>query len=252
MGDDCDPENKGVSREQGPSHQDSASHCSRCLLAGHYGRELLRPASLIVILIALLNCACLSTHLPPLSKETGAFTPLADERTLWSQSRQEEQTINAGQLVYTDPTVDGYLGAVLERITPPALSGKTEAAPAVHVVLDPRLNAFALPHGAIYVTTGLLAALETEDQLAAVLGHELTHIENRHQLREDRALRNRQITFATIGAIGSAAAYIGESKALADHNYAKASSIDQLAGLFLGPGLQTCIPCFVQRLQSRS
>ena len=42
------------------------------------------------------------------------------------------------------------------------------------------VNAYAAPTGPIYVTTGLLEILETDDQLAAVLGHELSHSERRH------------------------------------------------------------------------
>jgi predicted Zn-dependent protease len=41
-------------------------------------------------------------------------------------------------------------------------------------------NAFALPGGKIYVSRGLLALVQTEDELAAVLGHEITHAAERH------------------------------------------------------------------------
>lgn len=41
-------------------------------------------------------------------------------------------------------------------------------------------NAYAAPTGPIYVTTGLLALLKTDDEVAAVLGHELSHSERKH------------------------------------------------------------------------
>ncbi len=48
-------------------------------------------------------------------------------------------------------------------------------------VLDtPVINAFALPGGYVYVTRGILARMSSEDELAAVLGHELTHVAARH------------------------------------------------------------------------
>jgi predicted Zn-dependent protease len=48
------------------------------------------------------------------------------------------------------------------------------------VVLDsPEVNGFALPGGWIFVTAGLLETMETEDELAAVMAHELGHIANR-------------------------------------------------------------------------
>jgi predicted Zn-dependent protease len=47
-------------------------------------------------------------------------------------------------------------------------------------VNDPEVNAFALPGGKICITRGLLARLESEDGLAAVLGHEVGHVTARH------------------------------------------------------------------------
>ena len=52
-------------------------------------------------------------------------------------------------------------------------------------VLDtPDLNAFAVPGGYVFVTSGLLANLNSEAELAAVLAHEIAHITERHQLRQ--------------------------------------------------------------------
>jgi len=48
-------------------------------------------------------------------------------------------------------------------------------------VLDtPVINAFALPGGYVYVTRGILARMSSEDELAAVIGHEMTHVDARH------------------------------------------------------------------------
>ena len=45
------------------------------------------------------------------------------------------------------------------------------------------INAFAVPTGYIFVTRGLLEALETEEELAAILAHEIAHVESRHSFR---------------------------------------------------------------------
>jgi predicted Zn-dependent protease len=44
-------------------------------------------------------------------------------------------------------------------------------------------NAFALPGGTIYITRGLLALLNGEDELANVIAHELAHVSERHHLK---------------------------------------------------------------------
>lgn len=52
-----------------------------------------------------------------------------------------------------------------------------------HVIDDPTVNAFAAPGGFIYVTRGILGYLESEAQLAGVVGHEIGHVTARHYAR---------------------------------------------------------------------
>jgi predicted Zn-dependent protease len=53
-----------------------------------------------------------------------------------------------------------------------------------HVVDDAAVNAFAIPGGFIYVTRGLLGAINTEAELASVLGHEIGHVTHRHSVQQ--------------------------------------------------------------------
>jgi predicted Zn-dependent protease len=59
------------------------------------------------------------------------------------------------------------------------------------------INAFALPGGPMFITTGLLAQLETEGQLAGVLAHELTHVVARHSAEQ---IAKTQLTQSLTGA----------------------------------------------------
>lgn len=52
-----------------------------------------------------------------------------------------------------------------------------------YVVLDAEVNAFALPGGYIIINTGILKKMKSYEELAALLGHEVTHINERHSLR---------------------------------------------------------------------
>ena len=55
----------------------------------------------------------------------------------------------------------------------------------VKIINDPKtLNAFCTPGGYIYVYTGLIKYLDSEDQLAGVMGHEIGHADKRHSMRQ--------------------------------------------------------------------
>ncbi len=108
----------------------------------------------------------------------------------------------------------------------------------VRVIEDPSLNAFAYPHGSLFVHTGLLARVENEDQLATVLAHEMTHVENRHMLRYRRGVQNREIA---IGAVAIAASIWAASEEIhqASHgHWGKAAAVDFFSDLVIGLGLE--------------
>ena len=70
--------------------------------------------------------------------------------------------------------------AVVDRLLTEDERASDAATVTVTVLRDPTLNAFALPTGHIFVHTGLLARVENESQLAAVLARELSHVSLRH------------------------------------------------------------------------
>lgn len=68
-----------------------------------------------------------------------------------------------------------------------------------YLLADPKtVNAFALPGGQIFITEALLRLLESEDELAGVLGHEVGHVLARHSAEH---LAKQQLTQSIIGAV---------------------------------------------------
>jgi beta-barrel assembly-enhancing protease len=77
-----------------------------------------------------------------------------------------------------DPALQAYVGKVGMHV---ASRGERQALPWRFVVVDaPAINAFAVPGGIIFITRGLYTLLETEDELAAIIGHEIAHVQRRH------------------------------------------------------------------------
>ena len=54
----------------------------------------------------------------------------------------------------------------------------------IQIVPDMSPNAFALPGGHLYITTGMIPILQNEDELACIMGHEVIHSNNRHSVQQ--------------------------------------------------------------------
>jgi predicted Zn-dependent protease len=92
----------------------------------------------------------------------------------------EEQTsiVEAEMGLYKDEDLERYVHSVAVRLLRHAPPQPFDYEFKVVDQVVP--NAFALPGGKIFLTRGLLALMGTEDELAAVLGHEITHAAERH------------------------------------------------------------------------
>jgi predicted Zn-dependent protease len=66
------------------------------------------------------------------------------------------------------------------------------------VVETDELNAFALPGGFIYVTSGLIEYVRTDDELAAVMAHEIAHVALRHGAQQLEYLAGAQLVLDTL------------------------------------------------------
>jgi predicted Zn-dependent protease len=81
-----------------------------------------------------------------------------------------------------DPELQAYVADIGKRMA--AKSERPNLPWEFHVVNDAAVNAFAIPGGFIYVTRGLLAHMNTEAELASVLGHEIGHVTARHSVQQ--------------------------------------------------------------------
>lgn len=97
---------------------------------------------------------------------------------------------------FDDIKLQTYVSNVMYKIAPQRYVDGRKSNVSITVVNDLTPNAFVLPNGATAITIGLLTELQSEDELAAVLAHEMTHFVFEHQIanvtqeikREKRAL----------------------------------------------------------------
>ena len=110
-------------------------------------------------------------------------------QALMEAARADEKRLEQSDALYNDPKLEAYVNQVAMRLI--AIVPEKGGGFRVKVIKDPHLNAFTYPDGFCYVYTGILARLENEAQLAALLGHEIGHYVNHHALNGIRHLQHQ-------------------------------------------------------------
>ncbi|MBN2200027.1 MAG: M48 family metalloprotease [Candidatus Aminicenantes bacterium] len=115
-----------------------------------------------------------------------------------SLGKETDASIKQTFGIYNDPNLTAYVNGVGMKLAP--LTHRPQLPYSFQILDTPVINAFAVPGGYIYVTRGILAMMNSEAELAAVLGHELGHVNARHSVR-----RMSQMILLQVGlAMGSA------------------------------------------------
>ncbi len=99
--------------------------------------------------------------------------------------------------IIEDPFIVDYIGHIGQKI----LAG-LQPQPFTynfHVINEDVYNAFAMPAGYIFINSGLLLAMEKEEELAGILAHEIAHVVARHI--SQRIARSKKIDLATMAGV---------------------------------------------------
>ena len=117
-------------------------------------------------------------NLPSLGDAGGAELSVQDERRLGALIMKDYRAFGA---VNTDAEMSAYITRLGNKIVQAASESPSNFE--FFLVTDKSVNAFAMPGGYIGVHTGLIAAAQTESELASVLAHEVGHVTQRHIAR---------------------------------------------------------------------
>jgi len=154
----------------------------------------LLAAALILVAVAVGQASRLPAQSPP--PDGGKSTPAEIE-----MGKQASAQIEKEHKLVDDPAAGERIQRIVARLAPhterPAIEYQ------VKIAADQGVNAFSLPGGYIYVTQGLLAAVESEDELAAVIAHEMAHVCLKHgmDLARREAKMNNQMALAVLAAV---------------------------------------------------
>jgi predicted Zn-dependent protease len=139
-------------------------------------RRLLASISILACAAALVLAACSSSPKPggEKKKRTILLTEYDDARVGAEASRDVEAEIG----LLGDPELDAYVSEIGRRLLRGVPRRSFHYQFAIVDQFEP--NAFALPGGYIFISRGLLALANSEDELANTIGHEIVHAARRH------------------------------------------------------------------------
>ena len=156
---------------------------------------------LLFALFALFNYYGNVTENPITGEKQRVQISPRQEIVLGMQSREQLAAQHGG--LYPDRNLQNYLDRVGKRVVEQSVAGKSTYPFEFHLLRDPQtVNAFALPGGQVFITAAMLSRLNSEAQLAGVLGHEVGHVIGRHGAEH---LARRQLGAALVNAVGVAA-----------------------------------------------
>ncbi len=196
-------------------------------------------------------------------REHSEYAAIVNSQPVSAAAFQDRQRFD---LLYDNPIVQGYVNRLGQSLTPQGSSRLY----AFKVTLNPIPEARSLSTGTIYISSGLLALVDNEAQLAYVLAHEIAHVEREHW-KEDVLIeaglrryqqhknRTRRIFAKTltllVGPVLRQPAVMPLPGARSDALFASlggAMGLDRLSGALSSPYIEQGLPTLVKLFTPRA
>jgi predicted Zn-dependent protease len=171
--------------------------------------------------VTALSIACVSAlagardpdiKLPDIGSSAAALVSPQDLHDYGAGMLQE---LRAYGLVLDDALLSDYINSLGYRLV--ANSGHSDTSFTFFIVRDEQINAFAAPGGFVAANAGLITAMQSEDELAGVIAHEIAHVQQQHILRafEDQKKMSVPIMLGMLGVMIAASGRTDDAAAAA-------------------------------------
>jgi len=151
-----------------------------------------------LLLSAALLSGCGSAIVNPVTGQS--------ERSVMNEQEEVAEGAKGHQEVlkeygaYNNAAVQSYVDALGQKLA--AKSHRSQLKWHFTVLDSPEINAFALPGGYVYVTRGIMAYMESEADLAGVIGHEIGHVTARHGAQRATSQQNAGLGVLAASVLG--------------------------------------------------
>jgi predicted Zn-dependent protease len=165
-----------------------------------------------------------------------AMTPTEQDRMVTEKHVEFQQALK--ESLSADHPLSRKVSAIGTKLVQ-AIPGGTPYTYRFHVVPNRAINAYAFPGGEIFINLGMISLMTSDEQLAAVLAHEIQHVEQRHFRHGFYRGISRSILFSmALGIFGDNTADALAEFSILGHGRAQESQADLLGlKLLYGAGL---------------
>ncbi|NND67339.1 MAG: M48 family metalloprotease, partial [Halioglobus sp.] len=158
---------------------------------------------LAVLLVAFPGTVAAKKY-KPINEIPGQVPETEEEEAVWQVGIAHQEEVRGGQELVNNAELEQYLEGIVAR-----LMGDMVATIGLEVDVlvfrEPTVNAWVYPNGTVAVQTGMLAAMDNEAQLAAILGHEVSHFLNRHAFIQIKSKQTQSAIGKGLGALAAIA-----------------------------------------------
>jgi len=154
--------------------------------------KMLKPFAVLSLLLMATGCAT-----NPVTGKSD-FVLMSEQQEV-ALGAQTHTSVMQQYTVYDNPRVQQPVERLGQELA--ANSHRSHLDFTFTVLDSPEVNAFATPGGYVYITRGIMAYMNSEEQLAGVLGHEIGHVTARHGVRQHSAQTTSQTAAGLLGVL---------------------------------------------------
>jgi predicted Zn-dependent protease len=159
----------------------------------------MRIFSTSTLLATALLAGCGSVMVNPVTGESERS--VMDESTEIAEGQKGHQQVLKEYGIFKNNTVQSYVNDLGQKLA--RQSHRNELEWHFTVLDSPEINAFALPGGYVYVTRGIMAYMDSEADLAGVIGHEIGHVTARHGAQRATSQQNAGLGVFAASVLGA-------------------------------------------------
>ena len=167
-------------------------------------RSFNRGFALLVVLLLVISAPASGKKYKPINEIPDQVPETEEEQGVWQVGLAHQEKVRGSEDLVNNDELERYLEGIMARLMG-SMVEEIGLEVDVLVFKDPTVNAWAYPNGTVAVQTGLLAAVENEAQLAAIMGHEVSHFLNRHAYIQIKSKQTQSLIGKSLGALATVA-----------------------------------------------